>query len=112
MGSKKNKIKGLKGEEDFSKTVIPKEGQVLGFVEKRLGGSRMRVKGIDGKEYLARIPGRVRKYLWVRENDIVLIEPWMYNKEKADLIYKYTPTEVNYLRKKGIKVEFDTVEEF
>ncbi len=113
MASKKDKLKNLKnGEKDFSKTVLPKENQFLGIVEKRLGGGRMRVKTIDGRELLARVPGRVKKYLWVRENDIVLLEPWEYDKSKADLLYKYKSNEVKYLEKKGYNVDFEIYEEF
>ena len=55
---------------------IPKGKEVLGIVQLRVGGSRMRVSCLDGKERMCRIPGRLRRELWVRENDVVLIEPW------------------------------------
>lgn len=109
---KKGKYKGVKDTEDFSKTVLPRKNQLLGIVEKRYGGGRMKVKTIEGEEYMARIPGRVKKFLWVRENNIVLLEPWEYEETKADLIYKYKPTEVTYLQRKGYDVDFEKYEEF
>lgn len=45
---------------------IPQGKEVLGTVQQRLGGSRMRVLCFDAKERLCRIPGRLRRALWVR----------------------------------------------
>ena len=82
---------------------LPIKDEVLGIVKQRLGGSRMRVLCLDGKERICRIPGRLRRALWVRENDIVIIEPWeLGGDEKADVIHKYkSKVEVEFLKKKG-----------
>lgn len=112
MAPRKNLRDAKGGEEDFSKIRLPHDGQILGYVEKRLGGSRMKVRIEDGSVIMAKVPGRAKKFLWVREKDIVLLEMWQFDKTKADLVYKYKPAEVNYLRKKGFTVDFDVVEEF
>ena len=82
---------------------IPRGDELLGIVKQRLGGSRMRVLCLDGKERICRIPGRLRRALWVRENDVVIIQPWeLGGNEKGDVIYKYRgKAEVSFLRKKG-----------
>src|SRR3989338_5400566 len=82
---------------------IPQRTELLGLVQQRLGGSRMRVLCLDGKERVCRIPGRLRRALWVRENDIVLIEPWeLGGDEKGDVVYKYrSKAEVDFLKRKG-----------
>lgn len=82
---------------------IPKGTELLGIVKQRLGGSRMRVLCLDGKERICRIPGRLRRALWVRENDVVIIEPWeLGGDEKGDVVYKYrSKAEVSFLRRKG-----------
>ena len=82
---------------------IPKGEELLGVVQQRLGGSRMRVLCLDGRERICRIPGRLRRGLWVRENDIVIIKPWELGGDtKGDVIYKYRgKAEVEFLRKKG-----------
>jgi len=82
---------------------IPKGKEILGIVEQRLGGSRMRVNCLDGKERICRIPGRLRRALWVREKDIVIIEPWELGGDtKGDVIYKYrSKAEVAFLKRKG-----------
>jgi len=82
---------------------IPQGKEVLGIVQQRLGGSRMRVLCLDGKERICRIPGRLRRALWVRENDVVIVEPWdLGGEEKGDVVHKYKgKAEVEFLKKKG-----------
>lgn len=82
---------------------IPQKQEILGIVQQRLGGSRMRVLCLDGKERVCRIPGRLRRALWVRDNDVVIIQPWeLGGDKKGDVMYKYrTKAEVEFLRKKG-----------
>ncbi|MEM4259391.1 MAG: translation initiation factor eIF-1A [Candidatus Pacearchaeota archaeon] len=93
-----------------SKVRMPKEKQLIGVVVQRFGGNRMEVHASDGKKRNCRIPGRYKKSLWLRPGDVVLIEPWPDNDEKGDIIFKYSSSAVNQLRKKGllnlIKEEF------
>ena len=82
---------------------IPKSGEILGIVQQRLGGSRMRVSCLDGKERICRIPGKLRRSLWVRENNVVIVVPWELGGDtKGDILYKYrTKAEVDFLKRKG-----------
>jgi translation initiation factor 1A len=82
---------------------IPQGKEILGIVQQRLGGSRMKVLCLDGKERICRIPGRLRRALWVRERDVVIILPWeLGGDKKGDVIYKYRgKAEVEFLRRKG-----------
>ncbi len=82
---------------------IPQGKEVLGIVQQRLGGSRMRVLCLDSKERICRIPGSLRRALWVRESDVVIVEPWeLGGDEKGDVVYKYRgKAEVEFLKKKG-----------
>ncbi len=110
----KNLKKGVDDLQNSESTRVkmPKGEQFIGIVEKRLGGSRMNIRSIDGRDIMARVPGRVKKYLWIREGDIVLLEPWELDKSKADLIYKYKPNEIKQLEKKGILESLNNIEEF
>ena len=100
-------------QQEISRIKLPREGQVLGILEQRLGASRMRVRCLDGKTRVCRIPGRLKRRLWVRENDIVIVEPWEYSgDEKGDLLYKYTNTQVVWLKNKGYLRKFEEDEEF
>lgn len=82
---------------------LPLKNEVLGVVQQRLGGSRMRVSCLDGKERICRIPGRLRRSLWVREHDVVIVEPWeLGGDEKGDIVHKYkSKVELDFLKKRG-----------
>lgn len=98
---------------EISRIRLPKEPQTLGLVIRRVGGSRMLVKCMDGLERNCKIPGRMKRYLWVRENDIVIVEPWEYTpNEKGDVIFKYTRNQVSHLRKKGLLDQLEDMDEF
>jgi translation initiation factor 1A len=86
---------------------LPRGKEVLGVLEQRLGASRMMVKCFDGKTRTCRVPGRMKRKLWLREGDVVLVEPWEHQgDEKGDVIFKYTPTAADWLKRKGfIKIE-------
>lgn len=107
----KKKLSDLQNEGPV-RVKMPVGKQFIGIVEKRLGGSRMSIRSTDGKDIMARVPGRAKKYLWIREGDIVLLEPWELDEDKADLFYKYKPNEVKVLEKKGLLTTFQNVEEF
>ena len=90
-------------EQQLIRVRMPQGKEILGIVEQRLGGSRMRVRCLDGKERICRIPGRLRRALWVREKDVILVEPWeLGGEKKGDVIHKYrSKAEVEFLKKKG-----------
>jgi translation initiation factor 1A len=91
---------------------LPRGREVLGIVTQRLGGSRTNVACLDGKTRICRIPGRLKKSLWLREGDVVLVEPWEYSNDKGDIIWKYTKTQANYLKSKGYLKNLSELEEF
>ena len=100
-------------EELISRIRLPRAPEVFGLVEQRVGGSRMIVKCLDGKERNCRIPGRLKKRLWVREGDIVIVEPWEFEgDEKGDVVFKYRPVQVQWLKKNNYLTYLSDFEEF
>ena len=92
---------------------LPRGKQTFGIVEQRLGGSRMKVRCLDGKTRVCRIPGRLKRSLWIREGDVVIIEPWEFGGDsKGDTIYKYTRNQTMFLKKKGYLKKIEEFEEF
>lgn len=85
----------------FTRVKLPREGEVLGVIEQRVGGVRMLVKCTDGKIRNCRVAGRLKKKLWLREGDVVLIELWEFDKDRGDVIFKYNPSAISWLRNKG-----------
>ena len=71
------------------------------FISQRVGGSRMFVSCMDGKTRNCRVPGRLRRRLWLREGDAIIIEPWEFDNDKGDVLYKYSKTAVQKLKADG-----------
>ena len=97
-------------QQEIGRIKLPRGDQTLGILEQRLGASRVRVRCLDGKTRICRIPGRLKRRLWVRENDILIVEPWEFSGDsKGDILYKYTPTQVVFLKNKGYlkKIEME-----
>ena len=110
---KKKVQKGQSEQPEIVRVPFPKNNQVLGLLEQRLGGSRIRVRCLDGKTRICRIPGRLKRKLWVREGDIVLVEPWELSGEtKGDVVYKYKSNQVDILKKKDMLKDIDEFGEF
>jgi translation initiation factor 1A len=87
---------------EIAKIRIPKKSEVLGVVEALVGGDRMQVKCDDGNKRICRIPGKLRKRVWIKSGDLVLVEPWkVQSNERGDIIFRYTPTQANWLKRKG-----------
>jgi translation initiation factor 1A len=73
--------------------------EVLGVIEQRFGGNKMMVKCLDGKMRNCRVPGRLKRKLWLRPKDVVIVELWELDKDKGDVILKYKPNQVEWLRR-------------
>ena len=81
---------------------LPGEGEVMGVVVETVGGARMRVYCEDNKERLCRVPGKFRSRMWVKEGDFVVVKPWdIKGDERGDIVYRYRPLEVEYLKELG-----------
>ncbi len=84
------------------KVRTPEEGgELLAKVTDIVGGDdRVKVMCEDGKARIARIPGKYRRRMWMRVGDYVLVIPWDFEPNKADVVYKYDRGgEVNELRR-------------
>jgi translation initiation factor 1A len=87
---------------EFVRVPLPKGRQVIGLLEQRLGANHMMIKCFDGRARNCRVPGRLKRKLWLREGDIVLVEPWeLGGDERGDILLKYSHAQVEWLRKKG-----------
>lgn len=81
---------------------IPRGKEVMGKVDQRVGANRMIIACFDGKVRNCRIPGRLKRALWIRSGNIVLVEPWEFEGDKkGDIIFNYTPSQISWLERKG-----------
>ncbi len=71
------------------------------------GGDRMLIKCADGVSRIGVIRGKIRKRMWTRLGDLIICIPWDFEtkkegkKEKAYIIWRYTGTQVTWLKNKG-----------
>jgi len=80
----------------------PRRGQILGEVEQLLGDRRMNIRCTDGHTRLCRIPGKIRKRIWIKEGNIVLVEPWsVQTNERGDVVWRYTHQQADWLERRG-----------
>ena len=100
-------VEGQPGQGEVLRVKLPRGKEVLGIIEQRLGSSRMMVKCFDGHSRVCRVPGRFKRRLWLREGNIVLVEPWEFqSKEKGDVLSNYSKAAIAWLKKRGyIKIE-------
>ena len=98
MGKKKVLNEGA-----LSELVYPGEGEILGVVIKLLGFDRIQVRCQDGAERLCRICGKMKRRVWIRENDIVIVAPWDFQSDtRGDVVWRYTHAQADNLRRKGL----------
>lgn len=86
---------------------LPRHGELIGLIDQRVGGSRMLVKCNDGKVRNCKVPGRLRRALWIREGDYVIVLPWEFDNEKGDILFKYGPNEIRVLRERKLLTAID-----
>jgi translation initiation factor 1A len=76
--------------------------EVLGIADKLLGGERIMVRCFDGFTRLCRIRGKMKRRVWIREGDIVIVSPWDFQTEtRGDIIYRYRRNQVDWLKNNG-----------
>jgi len=77
------------------------KGEMFAVAETFQGGSRLQLICEDGERRMGRIPGKLRRRMWVRENDLLIVVPWSFQDSKADVKFRYTPTQTANLKKQG-----------
>jgi translation initiation factor 1A len=100
-GGKLGKRKVI-NEESLENMLLPSANDVLGTAVKMLGFDRIMVKCQDGKERLCRVRGKLKRRVWIREGDIVLVSPWDFQSDKrGDIFWRYRKNQTDILRQKG-----------
>lgn len=91
-------------EEEVVRVRLPstRNGEIFGVADQLLGASRIRVMCADGKSRLGRIPGKLKKRMWIREGDLLIVKVWEFQDEKCNILHRYMKTESTYLSRRGI----------
>jgi len=95
--------KKVLSEEELSEMVYPSANDILGVAVRLLGFDRILVKCQDGHERLCRIRGKMKRRVWIRVGDVVLVSPWDFQSEsRGDVVWRYTRAQADTLRRKGL----------
>ena len=79
--------------------------EMFAIADEILGGRRIRAVCEDRLSRISRIPGKMRRRQWVREGDLIVVQPWDFQDEKANVCMRYTKTQSLYLSRKGVLPE-------
>jgi translation initiation factor 1A len=79
----------------------PNELEQFAVVLQLMGSNQIKVLSEDGEERQVRIPGKLLKKVWIRENDVVIIKLWDFQRSKGDVIWRYLGNQVEWLKRNG-----------
>ena len=89
----------VKSESALKEIRLPEEGELFGRVLKMLGGENVMIKCTDGITRRGRIRGKLKRRVWIRDNDIVIIAPWDFNESgQGDIVWRFTLPQVEWLK--------------
>ena len=107
MGKKKGKggkrkRRGKKmGNGEKRKIEFKEDGQEYARVLKMLGDGRLEARCSDDETRICHIRGKMRKRVWIKKGDLVLVEVRSFQQDKADVIHKYNDDEDRTLQSYG-----------
>jgi translation initiation factor 1A len=94
----KRKVKS----ENYDAVKLPAGNDIIGIAKKMLGNDRVLVSCQDGHERICRIRGKMKRRMWIRVGDIVLVSPWDFQSDnRGDIIWRYKRNQAEWLRRKG-----------
>lgn len=96
---------GLESDEAVRRYRMPdtRNREMFAIADQLMGASKLRVMCEDGKSRMARIPGKMKRRMWIKPGDLVIVKPWDFQDDKADVKYRYVRTQaVNLSRRKKI----------
>ena len=72
---------------------------MYGRVIKLLGSDQVLVKCTDDITRRGRIRGKLKRRIWIRDNDVVVIAPWDFKEtERGDIVWRFTLPQVDWLK--------------
>src|SRR2546430_1845525 len=62
---------------------------------------RVLVECADGVTRVCRMRGKMKRRVWIKMGDTVLVAPWDFQQERGDIMFRYTQGQVESLRRSG-----------
>ncbi len=103
MNKKKEGTAPNNEEESFERVKLPKRDELEQFaiITQLMGSDQVKAMCEDGKERQFRIPGKLKKRVWLRENDFIIVRLWDFQPTKGDVVWRYLGNQVSWLKRKG-----------
>lgn len=79
----------------------PENMEQFAVVTQLMGSNQVKAIAEDGVERQFRIPGKLLKKVWIREHDIIIIQPWDFQPAKGNVVWRYLGNQVEWLRRNG-----------
>jgi translation initiation factor 1A len=97
-------VEVVEGGEEVGRLPLPRRhrGEVFGIASQLLGAARIRVMCEDSVSRMGRITGKMKKKMWIREGDLLIVRPWGFQEGKADILFRYSRTQSQYLSRKNL----------
>ncbi len=97
-------VEVVEGGEEVGRLPLPRRnrGEVFGIANQLLGAARIRVMCEDSVSRMGRITGKMKKKMWIREGDLLILRPWGFQEGKADILFRYSRTQAQYLARRNL----------
>ena len=97
----------VEGGQEVGRLPLPRRqrGEVFGIASQLLGAARIRVMCEDNISRMGRITGKMKKKMWIREGDLLIVRPWGFQEGKADILFRYSRTQAQYLSRRNLLPE-------
>ena len=105
LGPAEDESPGMESEEAVNRYRMPdaRNREMFAIADQLMGASKLRVMCEDGKSRMARIPGKMKRRMWIKPGDLMIVKPWDFQDDKADVVYRYVRTQsTNLSRRKKI----------
>ena len=111
VGPEENKSEGAGDDDSEGEAHVrvrvpnPRDKEMFGIADQLVGGSRIVVNCEDGRTRLGRIRGKMKRRMWIRAGDLLIVKPWDIQDDKCDVRYRYTRTQAIHLSKRKLVPE-------
>lgn len=97
-------VEVMESGEEVGRLPLPRRnrGEVFGIASQLLGAARIRVMCEDSILRMGRITGKMKKKMWIREGDLLILRPWGFQEGKADILFRYSRTQAQYLARRNL----------
>lgn len=104
MGNKSQEEQQAKTQSLIAKIRYPRrdELEMFAVATQLMGTDQVKAMCEDGIERQCRIPGKMRKKVWIRQGDLLIIRLWYFQTKKADIVWRFLGTQMEHIKRKGL----------